>query len=55
MREAVGLRRWIAVAIGFLGVLVILRPGSDAFSVLALIPVAAALLRRMLHHYPAAA
>lgn len=44
MGEAVDLRRWIAVAIGFLGVLVMLRPGTDAFSPLALIPVAAALL-----------
>ena len=44
MGEAVGLRRWTAVAMGFLGVLVILRPGTDAFSLLALIPIAAALL-----------
>jgi len=29
--EHVGLRRWIAVAVGFLGVLVIMRPGSDSF------------------------
>lgn len=42
--EPVGPRRWAAIIIGFLGVLVILRPGTDAFSPLALIPVAAALL-----------
>jgi drug/metabolite transporter (DMT)-like permease len=41
--EPVGLRRWMAVAIGFCGVVVILRPGSDAFSALALIPVIAGL------------
>jgi drug/metabolite transporter (DMT)-like permease len=29
--EHVGLRRWIAVVVGFLGVLVIMRPGSDSF------------------------
>ena len=29
--EHVGLRRWIAVAVGFMGVLVIMRPGSDSF------------------------
>ncbi|MGI9483576.1 MAG: DMT family transporter [Hyphomicrobiales bacterium] len=29
--EAVGPRRWIAVAFGFLGVLVIIRPGTDGF------------------------
>jgi drug/metabolite transporter (DMT)-like permease len=36
--EAVGLRRWIAVAMGFAGALVILRPGNVAFSWLALLP-----------------
>ncbi|RYH03472.1 DMT family transporter [Salipiger sp. IMCC34102] len=29
--ETVGWRRWVAVAVGFLGVLLILRPGLDAF------------------------
>lgn len=29
--EHVGWRRWIAVAAGFMGVLVIMRPGSDSF------------------------
>ena len=29
--EKVGLRRWIAVAVGFMGVLVIMRPGTDSF------------------------
>ena len=29
--ETVGLRRWIAVAVGFCGVLVIMRPGTDSF------------------------
>jgi drug/metabolite transporter (DMT)-like permease len=42
--EKVGRRRWAAIAIGFLGVLAILRPATDAFSPLALIPVIAALL-----------
>ena len=40
--EAVGAKRWAAIAIGFAGVLVILRPGTDAFSVVALLPVLAA-------------
>lgn len=31
LREAVGLRRWIAIVIGFSGVLVILRPGTGVF------------------------
>lgn len=42
--EKVGLGRWAAVVLGFLGVLTILRPGTDGFSYLALIPVVAALL-----------
>jgi drug/metabolite transporter (DMT)-like permease len=41
--EKVGPRRWTAVVIGFIGVLVILRPGSDVFSPFALLPVSAAL------------
>jgi drug/metabolite transporter (DMT)-like permease len=31
LREAVGWRRWTAIAVGFVGVLVIVRPGSDVF------------------------
>ena len=42
--EAVGWRRWSAIAIGFVGVLVILRPGFGVFSPNALIPLAAATL-----------
>jgi drug/metabolite transporter (DMT)-like permease len=37
--EPVRARGWLAIAVGFAGVLVILRPGSDAFSWLALLPV----------------
>jgi drug/metabolite transporter (DMT)-like permease len=40
--ETVGLRRWLAILAGFVGVLVILRPGSAAFSWLALLPVLSA-------------
>lgn len=41
--EAVGWRRWGAVLLGFLGVLVIVRPGSEAFQLAALLPVGTAL------------
>ena len=41
--EPVGRRRWLAIAIGFAGVLVILRPGTDAFAWATLLPVAAAI------------
>lgn len=40
--ETVGLRRWIAVVIGFVGVLIIVRPGTDAFHPAALIALAGA-------------
>lgn len=41
--EKVGLRRWIAVAIGFLGVLVIMRPGTGSFHWAMLLSVMASL------------
>ena len=44
LREAVGWRRWIAVLIGFSGVLLILRPGSSMFSSASIMPVLAALM-----------
>jgi drug/metabolite transporter (DMT)-like permease len=31
LKEVVGLRRWLAVGIGFVGVLVMMRPGSEGF------------------------
>jgi drug/metabolite transporter (DMT)-like permease len=40
--EQVGVRRWTAVAIGFLGMLVILRPGLAVFDPIALLPLAGA-------------
>jgi drug/metabolite transporter (DMT)-like permease len=42
--EPVGARLWAAIVVGFTGVLVILRPAADDFSVSALIPIIAALL-----------
>lgn len=41
--EHVGLRRWAAVGIGFLGVLLILRPGGAAFTPAMLLPLASSL------------
>lgn len=40
--ERVGLARWLAIGLGFVGILVILRPGSDLFSPLAVLPLASA-------------
>lgn len=42
--ETVGWRRWAAIGVGFLGVLIILKPGFGVFSPLALIPFAGAVL-----------
>jgi drug/metabolite transporter (DMT)-like permease len=42
--ERVGWRRWTAIAIGFAGVLVILKPGAGVFSVWSLLPLGAALM-----------
>ena len=42
--EAVGWRRWSAIAVGFVGVLIILNPSSGVFSPWALVPFSAALL-----------
>lgn len=44
LHERVRARRWAAVAIGFAGVLVIVRPGSAHFSAATLVAVAAAVL-----------
>jgi drug/metabolite transporter (DMT)-like permease len=41
--ETVGLRRWTAVVVGFVGVVILLRPGSDTLRVEALLPLTAAL------------
>ena len=39
--ERVGMRRWTAVALGFVGVLLIVRPGAEGFSVYSLYALAA--------------
>ena len=41
--ERVGVRRWISIGVGLIGVVVIIRPGTEAFSYAALAPVLAAL------------
>ena len=41
--ERVGWRRWLAIAAGFVGVLIIVRPGSEAFHPAALLCLAGAL------------
>ena len=42
--EYVGWRRWLAISIGFIGILIILNPGNGIFSPYALVPLAGAIL-----------
>jgi len=49
LRETVGARRWAAIAVGFAGVLVIVKPGTSAFQATALLPMAAAVLYAVIH------
>lgn len=44
LQETVGIRRWSAIAVGFIGVLVVMRPGTDAFSIYSLYALIAAAL-----------
>jgi drug/metabolite transporter (DMT)-like permease len=41
--EKVGVRRWAAAIVGFAGVLIIVRPLTDSFSLASLLPIASAL------------
>lgn len=47
--EVVGPRRWAAIAVGLIGVLVMMRPGTAAFQVASLLPLAAAVCYAGLH------
>ena len=42
--EKVGWRRWMAIGVGFVGVLIILQPGFGVFRIEAIVPLAAALM-----------
>lgn len=44
LRERIGRRQWLAVGLGFLGVLIIVRPGGGVFTVHAVFPLICALL-----------
>lgn len=46
--ETVGWRRWLAVLVGFLGVLIAIRPGSSAFQTVSLLPIATAFVYAIL-------
>lgn len=40
LKEPVGWRRWTAIIVGFLGVMIIVKPGSDGFNIWSLLIVA---------------
>lgn len=42
LKEHVGPRRWVAIALGLVGVVIVLRPGTEAFQFAALLPLMAA-------------
>ena len=42
--EYVGWRRWLAISVGFIGILIILNPGNGIFSPYALVPLVGAIL-----------
>lgn len=42
--EKVGWRRWIAIGIGFVGILIILQPGAGVFAPVAILPVISAVM-----------
>ena len=47
--ERVGPRRWAAIAVGFIGVLIMMRPGTAAFQVASLLPLGAAFCYAGIH------
>lgn len=47
--ETVGPRRWAAILVGFLGVVVMMRPGTQAFQVASVLPLAAAFFYAAIH------
>ena len=47
--ETVGPKRWTAIAVGFVGVLIMLRPGTGAFQIASLLPFFAAFCYAGIH------
>lgn len=49
LRERVGARRWGAIAVGFAGVMMIVKPGTSAFQLASIFPMIAASLYAVMH------
>ena len=43
LKEKIGIRRWSAIFVGFIGVLIIMRPGFSIFDPKSILPLFAAL------------
>lgn len=49
LKETVGIRRWMAVGLGLLGVIVMMRPGTEGFQIAMLLPILAAIAYALCH------
>ena len=49
IKETVGVQGWLGVFLGFIGVLILLKPGTDAFSPWALLPIIGAAFYAIAH------
>ena len=49
LKEYVGPRRWAAILLGLIGVLIVVRPGTSAFQIASLLPLLAAVGYALLH------
>ena len=47
--EVVGIWRWVAILVGLIGVLFIVRPGTDTFTMTAILPILAAICYAAFH------
>lgn len=47
LNEKVGISRWIAILIGFVGLLIMFQPGANVLRLVALVPIASAILFAM--------
>lgn len=49
LKEHVSIHRWLAIALGFIGVIVMVKPGSDQFVTASLFPLGSAVFYALLH------
>jgi S-adenosylmethionine uptake transporter len=47
LKEKVDMSRWVAILIGFIGLIIMFQPGAEALRIVALVPIAAAVLFAM--------